>query len=99
MGKLSEYHYTIQYRKGSLIVFPVALSRRHDYQLAVMSESIHEVRVDVLDACREAIVSDKYFKEIYERATKTQDEDNPYEFTLANGILYIPQEGYACMHP
>jgi hypothetical protein len=97
MEKLSEYNYTIEHRKGSLNIVPDALSRRPDHRLSAIVESTPVVGIDILSRCREAIANDDHFKDIFERANKIIDVDDPYEFQVKNGLLYLKKGERVCI--
>lgn len=96
MEKLSEYNYTIVYKKGALNVVPDALSRRPDYHLAATVSSA-TVGDDLLSQCLEAVESDKYFGSIYERAKSISSDDDPYDYRVEDGLLYLGHRKRICI--
>lgn len=80
MENFAEYNFEVWYRKGSLNAVPDALSQRPDYQLSASAESTLSVHSDFLNLCRKALVKDEYFKNIFQRACKITNANDPFEF-------------------
>jgi hypothetical protein len=95
--KLAEYNFEIKYRKGSLNIVPDALSRRPDHQLSATTVSTPVVGDNIKTLCREAITKDEYFKDIFERASKTTNVDDPFEYQVKNGLLFLKKGNRICI--
>ena len=102
MTTLSEYNYTIVYRKGHLNVVPDALSRRPDYELSMLdvSGNVSQVNVAIPGLSKEAYLADKYFGPIYKRASTTTSEDSMDQFGYLisdQGLLYLRDSSRVCV--
>jgi transposase InsO family protein len=103
MTTLAEYKYVIQYKKGTLNVVPDALSRRPDYELAVLDSSgdVSRAKVSIPGLNPAAYLADKHFASIYERASSldSNDSNQKYEYFISDeGFLYL-REGFRLCVP
>lgn len=97
LEKLAEFNYEIEYTPGPLNVLPDALSRRPDYNLATISESIPTIGQDLLNSIRSNIANDKDFGPIFVRLRDMPKGDPHSAYRIENGLLYLREGERMCI--
>ncbi|KAF9366973.1 hypothetical protein CPC16_007195, partial [Podila verticillata] len=70
-------------------IVPDALSRRPDYNLAMLSETVPKIGQDLLDLIRTNIPDDKNFGPIFARLQDPSRDEPHSAYRLENGLLYV----------
>ena len=97
LEKLAEFDYEIDYTPGPQNIVPDALSRRPDYNLAVMSESVTRIGNPLLDSIRTKITNDKDFGPIFCRLRDLSKDDPHSAYHVENGFLYLREGERMCI--
>lgn len=99
---LAEYNFQIVYKKGSLNAVPDALSRRPDYELALLTTTgqVSQATFSIPGISKATYLADKYFASIYEQASQLDENDplNWYGYVVSEqGLLYLREGQRLCV--
>lgn len=97
LEKLAEFNYEIVYTPGPINIVPDALSRRPDYNLAAIYESVPTIGRPLLDSIRSALATDRDFGPVLARLQNSSEHEFRSEYRLENGLLYLREGERICI--